>query len=533
MKKIFLFASMLCVLFVFIACGTDRISIGPSGVQQLLNPFDDDEAYDEYAYYVEPIQITPIATPQNSENDSILRLSMRHPQTLNPLLNADVTVARILRLIFEPLIILDDTLRPTGHLAEIEFSQDFSSATLAIRNDAFWSDGMPVTADDLIFSVETLRNAPVNAIYRANVENIANVTRINTRTVQIHFHNASPTAGISLNFPIIPRHHYQGQTNPGSANNMNPIGNASFVFESYTPMRNITLVQNPSSFRQLSQIQKIEVIFLPDAQTELYAFDQGRIDAIYLPLTEWVRHHSVRHPRYEIFPAMYFEFIGFNFQHEIFQNLHMRQGIAYAFNADEAIHAVYLTHAVRAVSPVHPHSFTAANINGVAYAPIRARALLNAVPVNRPIVIIANGDNPQRVSIAERLAASLIAIGMPTHAEIMPYTEYFARLETGDFDLFIGGVNLSFVPDVQFFFQGGIFPEDYVLEEAFSATLNAITEAEYLQVMEQFQRYFAERLPVVSLAFRHSAVLTNTRVLQNVASAPDNIFGWVNLWTIK
>jgi len=533
MKKNTLFIPILCALFIFTACSTDRISIAPSGVPQLLNPSDDYEEYGAYAHYAEIIQITPITTPQNSEYDSVLRLSMRHPQTLNPLLNQDVTVARILRLIFEPLIILDENLRPTGHLAEIEFSHDFSSATLAIRNDAFWSDGMPVTSDDLIFSVEMLRNAPANAIYRTNVENIANITRVNTRTVQVHFHQASPTAGISFNFPIIPRHHYQGQTNPRSVNNMNPLGNASFLFESYTPMRNITLVQNPSSFRQLPQIQQIEVIFLPDAQTELYAFDQGRIDAIYLPLTEWVRHHSVRHPRYEIFPAMYFEFIGFNFQHEMFHNLHMRQGIACAFDADEAIHAVYLTHAVRAASPIHPYSDTAAHVSGTAHDPARARALLNTVPVYRPIVIVANDDNPQRVSIAERLAASLNAIGMPAHAEILPYADYFARLEDGDFDLFVGGVNFAFVPDVQFFFQGGFFLEDYVLEETFAAVQSAATEAAYVQAMEQFQHYFAERLPVISLAFRHSAVLTNTRVSQNGASAPDNIFGWVNMWTIN
>jgi peptide/nickel transport system substrate-binding protein len=419
-------------------------------------------------------------------------------------------------------------------LAELEFTSDFSSVTVAIRNDAFWSGGTPVTADDLMFSVDVLRSAPANAIYRQNVANIAAVTRINSRTVQMRFYHPSPMVGIDLGFPIIPRHHYQGQNM--NRHSMAPLGNGPFLFESYTPMQNVALAQNPTSFRQLSLIQNIEVIFLPDAQTELYAFDQGRIDAIYLPLTEWVRHHSVRHPGYEIFPAMYFEFIGFNHRNDIFDNLHVRQGIAHAFNADEAIPAVYLTHAVRAVSPIHPNSFVAGGASALQYDPGRARALLNAANITRPLAIIVNGDNPQRVSIGARLAASLNAIGVPARMEALHYTDYFARLEDGDFDLFIGGMNLALTPDMSVFFteqEGALFIANETLQASFDAVQNAATQADYLQAISQFQQDFAAQLPVISLAFRHSAVLTNRHIAQNHAPAPDNVFGWVNLWQVE
>ena len=531
MKK-FAFLAFIAVFFLT-ACGTDRITINPAGVVQRVNPPAAPEIEeDEYVVDMLPITVPSVAAP-NPDSDRTLRLSMRHPMTLNPLLNEDVTVARILRLIFEPLIVLDENLRPASHLAEIEMSSDFTSVRLAIRNDAYWSDGMPVTSDDLIFSVEKLRNAPENAIYRENVQNIARVTRVNTRTVQVYFYLPSIDAGIALNFPIIPRHHYNNQTNPRSTNNMNPLGNGPFLFESYRPMRNVTLVQNTGSFRQLSQIQEVDVVFIPDAQTELYAFDQGRIDAIYMPLTEWVRHHSVRQPGNEISPAMYFEFIGFNMQREMFQSQHNRQGVAYAFDADEAIRAVYLNHAVRAASPIHPYSFAAANVQGRAQDQTRARALIHAAFLEYPLEIIVNDDNPQRVAIAHRLTESLIAVGVPAVAEIVPYAEYFARLESGDFDMYIGGVNLAFIPDVRFLFSGGFFPEIPALEEAFAAIEATFTEAAHFQAMEQFQQAFDARLPVISLAFRHSAVLTSPRVTQNVAPAPDNVFGWVNLWRIQ
>ena len=522
------------LILLFTACGTDRIAIGPTGLPTLINP--SPQAYEpDYYYepYEGPIEPVIISAPRVFETDGVLRLSMRHPITLNPLLNEDVTVARILRLIFEPLVVLDENLRPVSHLANLEFASDMSSARLTIRSDAYWSDGMPVTSDDLIFSVTTLRSAPLNAIYRSNVQNIDRITRLGTRAVQIYFHQSTMCAGKALNFPIIPQHHYRNQTNPRNAANMNPVGSGPFMLEAHN-LREIRLVQNPKNFRRHSGgIEEIDVIFLPDAQTELHAFDQGRIDAIHLPLTEWVRHHSVRQINHEIFPAMYFEFIGFNFEREKFNNVQIRRGIAHAFDACRAVSDVYLNQAVRAISPIHPYSLGGGNFSNIAYDPARARSLLAAVQVYEPLVILANEDNPQRVSIVERFAQSLTAAGLPAAAEILPYEEYFARIDSGDFDMFIGGVNLAFQPDVQIFFGGGLFMEDAQLQAAFAATQNIVMEGLYLQAMQQFGQSFADRLPVISLAFRHSAVLTTMRVQQNKTPAPDNPFGWVNVWEIR
>jgi len=519
MKKVVI--TIFILLFTLTACDAGRIFTNPSGIPQGFTP--QPTAYEHYDEYIAP-QIPVTTTIVTTDADTTLRLSMRHPLTLNPLLNEDVTVARILRLIYEPLIILDENLNPVSHLAELEFTTDFTSALIVLRPDSFWSDGTPVTMADLVFSVEALRNAPQNAIYRNKVANIRHIRRISSRSAQIYFHHASVCVGVSLGFPIIPAHHFR--------NNMNadPIGNGSFVFEYHSPMRSIRLTQNLSSFRPIAHFTDVEVIFLPDAQTELYAFDQGRIDAIYLPLTEWVRHHTVRHPGYEIFPAMYFEFIGFNFNSE-FSNINMRQGIAQVFDACDAIGAVYLHHAQRATTPFHPAGIMAAEVEVLPHDPARARALLYAEPLQRPIIIIANDDNPQRVSTARRLAAELNAIGVHTRAEILPYGEYFARLEEGGFDIFVGGMTLNYPPDIQIFFSGGMFMDCELLKEAYEQARQLhFNEAQYLQALAEFQQTFTDRLPIISLAFRHSAVLTNQRIMQNVAPATGNVLGWVNEW---
>jgi hypothetical protein len=89
------------------------------------------------------------------------------------------------------------------------------------------------------------------------------------------------------------------------------------------------------------------------------------------------------------------------------------------------------------------------------------------------------------------------------------------------------------MPDIQFFSGGGFYIEDPVLDTALAAITTALTETAHRQAVAQFQQAFVDRIPVIGLAFRHSAVLTNVRIQQNQAPPPCNIFGVVNLWYLE
>jgi peptide/nickel transport system substrate-binding protein len=497
MKKIF----FLLIIFLA-ACGEIEIY----------------EPLDFYEPCVETDELEIEIQPQTRTipDDGVLRLHMRPPTTFNPLLNEDATVARILRLIFEPLAVLDESFRVTGFLAELEFASDYGSVIATIRDGAIWSDGKPVTADDIIFTIELLRGAGKEG-------NIASAARVDARTVRITFDRASVMAGYSLNFPILPRHFDE----------KNPVGSGAFMLSSHAPTRSMTLARNPY-FRDATQIEEVEIIFLPDFATDFAAFERGRIDALHLPLTDWTRHGGVRSPVYEVFPAMYFEFIGFNYRKNIFRDIHTRRGIAHAFNACDAVSGLYLSHAARSVTPVHPYNWAADdNIPPPLYDPSRAAALLGTIRLDQPLTIIANAENPQRVSIAMRLAGSLTSAGLPAHAEILPSEEYFSRIATHDFDLFIGGMELPFAPDVQVFFNGGLSPHDPALEAAYTNLALASTEAAFAQAMSRLQHVFVEQLPVIGLAFKHSAVLANPRIITPLNPMPDHAFANINGWEIK
>jgi peptide/nickel transport system substrate-binding protein len=532
-KHILLLALFFAVLFFFASCG----DISPKEVN--VPPESTDDPHDDLPDTPDPRLPGYTASEFGWEDDGILRLPMRPPLTLNPLLNRDITVARILNLIFEPLAVLDENLRVVGHLADLEFALDFSGVVITIKNEAIWSDGLPVTSDDFIFSVETLANAPDDAIYRNQINNIASYTRIDDRTVHVFFEHATPTAGYALLFPLIQRNYYRIETNPASPRNMSPLGNGLYMFESITPLQAMTLVRNPNTFRRQPAIERVEVLLLPDEQIDMYAFDRGLVDAIRLPLPEWVRKPTTKALHADQFPAMYFEFVGFNFSREVFNDMAVRQGIAHAFDADEAIDTLYLHHAKRASTPIHPAGWMFdASVSGLPHDPNRARELLLAVPGDEPLVIIVGEDNPERTAIAFRLGLGLEEAGLTVEVETLPADEFLARLTDDDYDLFVGWMELSYAPDFVFMFggerMGGVlFGHDPLLEELFAVTRVATTESAFINAVSQLQHAFAERLPVLGLAFRHSAVLMSTRVQVSVPPAPCSVFIYVNEWKLR
>jgi len=474
-----------------------------------------------------------------------LRLSMRAPLTLNPLLNEDATVARVLQLMFEPLVILNEELVPTPHLATLEFAFNGANVVITIREDAYWSNGSPITAHDLVFSIDTLRRAPENAIYSRNVENIAYHEILSERSARITFETINGGAAYLFNFPIIPRYDFD---------DMAPISSGPYMFETYDAMELLTLVRNPYTFRTSPYIEEVHVMITSDSETDRHAFDRGLVDIYLVDVPEWSRHRSVKPVRFAEHLTMHYEFIGFNFSREMPRMAYFRQAIAHGLNVEELIADIFLAHAVAARSPVHPASWLYDwEIPIYAYDMMRARLLADRVielaseddlwPVNEdgeklPMQVLVNEENVEGGRIAGILVAQMNYIGLLAELVALPFEDYQWRLQEGHFDLFVGGYNLMFQPDLRFAFHSesdaNILrysdPElDWMLETAAVAGM----DSQFYRGMSEIQSHIARELPVISLAFRHSAVVVGQRVQGDLSPGPDNIFINVHEWFIS
>jgi len=209
------------------------------------------------------------------------------PGRLNPLLdwynNADRDIDR---LIYSSLVKFNDRSVPVGDLADSwGISQDGKIYNFLIR-DAVWHDGQPVTADDIIFTIDLLRNdaIPIPEDLR-NFWNKVEVEIIDDNVIQFRLPEPFSPFLDYLTFGILPKHIWKDIPPEEIANstlNLNPIGSGPYRFDRYITnqgqVEGVELDSNLNYYITPPFIEKIQFRYFQDAQTALKEYQAGKKD---------------------------------------------------------------------------------------------------------------------------------------------------------------------------------------------------------------------------------------------------------------
>jgi microcin C transport system substrate-binding protein len=142
---------------------------------------------------------------------------------------------------------LDEPGTMYGLIAEsVSHPDDFSSATFRLRPQARWHDGVAITPEDVIFSLDTLRNA--HPFFQAYYANIASVEKTGDHEVTFTFDQAGnrELPHITGQLVILPKHYWEGSDARGNPRDFNastlevPLGSGPYRIASVDPPRGIT-----------------------------------------------------------------------------------------------------------------------------------------------------------------------------------------------------------------------------------------------------------------------------------------------------
>ncbi len=163
--------------------------------------------------------------------------------SLNPFILKGVAAAQISGLLFETLMISseDEAFSEYGLIAEtIEVPEDRSWVTFTLRPEARWHDGTPITVDDVIFSMETLRTRG-HPFYRAYFKDVSKVEKVGERKVRFDFDGGinRELPLIVGQMPVISKAYYTANDFEKTALDP-PMGSGPYRIESVEPGRSIT-----------------------------------------------------------------------------------------------------------------------------------------------------------------------------------------------------------------------------------------------------------------------------------------------------
>ena len=206
--------------------------------------------------------------------------------TLNPLLAASEPEQAVSRLLFSSLYNYDVTGALHTDLAESMTVKDDKVYTIKLRNAA-WHDGKKLTAEDVVYTINLIKNPQVRSPLRVNWLDIS-ARAIDDSTVE--FMLPAVYAGFShaLTFPVIPKHILQS-VSPSSMReadfSSNPVGSGPFAVkrvqtsESTSSTDVVRMEPNTKYYGAVSTLSRLELRAYGNESLLVKAVNSGEVSA--------------------------------------------------------------------------------------------------------------------------------------------------------------------------------------------------------------------------------------------------------------
>lgn len=451
------------------------------------------------------------------------------PQALNPLLANDDASRGINALVFAGLTKTDDRGQTQPDLAaRWEISPDGKTYTFYLNADAKWHDGRPVTADDVVYTIETLRdpsyNRPLGGLWRD-----VSLRQLDGQTVEFRLERDTFAPFLEYTSVGLLPHHLLAGVGPRELEthrfNGRPVGTGPFRVKEVKP--DYLLVERaPTYHGPRPYLDRIKFRIYPNHKTILTGLERDEVEGVsYVDPEDAPRLRGSRKVEVYHGPLTSFTALFLNLSHPVLGDPAVRRALAHGLDRERLIEVARAAGARPADTPILPDSWAHnPDLTRYSFDPARAREIMEAAgwatdggPVRSKedralrFVLLTN-DRRERVRVAEEIQRQLAAIGievevqatgagglvqdflLPRRFEAALYSWDFRGYDPDPYPLWHSsqiaprGLNISGLNRREI---------DEVLDRARRAT----DRDERARLYRRFQELFAEELPSVLLYY--------------------------------
>lgn len=217
---------------------------------------------------------------------TLVVLADREPDGLNPLTFESLPASQVAHLLFRTLARRDTVLGEyLPNLAERwELSPDSGSVVLHLRHDVRWHDSVPVTAEDVAWTVRQQKSEAVASTRQGDIAGIGEVEAVDSFTVRAELLRPGPYTVNSL-LEVMPAPKHLLDTVPPerlrfAAFGRNPVGNGWFRFGGWDQGQQVTLLANEDAPEGRPALDRIVMRFVPDMNAALTELLAGQADLL-------------------------------------------------------------------------------------------------------------------------------------------------------------------------------------------------------------------------------------------------------------
>ena len=396
---------------------------------------------------------------------------------LNPLLDWNNTADRdVDSLLFSGLVRFDERGLPQADLAEAwGVSQDGSIYNFTIRPDAVWHDGMPVTSDDVLFTIEMMKSP--GSLYPQDIKDLwdrVEVTQLNEKNLKFTLPEPFAPFMDYLTFGVVPKHLLESvppEQMESAEFNLEPVGSGPYKFDQLIvengQIAGVVLSISSSYYGTPPFIEQVVFRYYPTSAEAFDAYQQGDVFSV-SHITQDILLPALEDPNLSTYssrlPQMGFVLFNLNNPDVAFlQDSVVRRALMLGLNRPNMINTIMQGQAFVSNSPILPGSWAYYDgIEHFEYDPETAEAILKAeeyvIPLGGGDVRAKDGiplaftmvhpDDAIHTQLAQAIQTQWARIGVRVDLQPQPYDQLvLTTLASRSFQSALVDLNLSRSPD--------------------------------------------------------------------------------------
>jgi peptide/nickel transport system substrate-binding protein len=410
---------------------------------------------------------------------------------------------------------------------EYRVSPDGKTYTFKLRQGVQWHKGYgEFTAEDVAFSINRVKNPETKSPYARNFANVAKVEVTGKYEVKMELKQPEATflQNLTVTRPcsglIVSK---QAVTKLGNDHGSQPIGTGPFVFQEAVPREKIVLVANPDYYEGAPKLKRITFVPIADETTALMALESGDVHITQIENVRLLQKYQ-NHEKLNVItgPRISVHMILMNTKRPPFNNVKVRQAMAYAINTDEIINGILAGFADKPTGVIHPQMFGyTADVQKYPYDPQKAKNLLAEAGYpngfKTKVVVLIYG---QWQKVMELVKAQLAKVGIDMAIQMLERGAYVQARAQETTELVMFGVSLP--PDPDFVMRdfhsknappGGLNLSRYSgVDDLIEKGSQEMDKAKRSQIYGEIQRRMAQDVPAVVLYHPKWTQVVNKRV---------------------
>jgi peptide/nickel transport system substrate-binding protein len=351
---------------------------------------------------------------------------------------------------------------------------DSAAIRYRMRSALRWSDGKPLTARDVVWTFERLKDPRAASPRQQDVENIDSVRAENDSTVVVHFRRRSPDMLFSAAIGIVPRHVFEGtapaqlRTHPTLVDPTKMVVSGPFRVGAWQPNQQITLVPNPH-FAPRALLDAIAIRVIPEPTTRVVEFQTGQVDFARPITTDYLAELKRRMPsaKLEREARRYWEFVAYNPNKvDAFRDPNVRRALGMAVDVPAIVNGLRLEPYVAVASGPYPPIFRdlydPQRMRPLAFDTTRARALLASAGwrdtdgdgildkdgKKLSFTLLTNTGNQRRADVSQVIQQQWRRIGVDARIQLLEFGAVSERQYAKNYEALLGGWGVNLNPDL-------------------------------------------------------------------------------------